>query len=120
MYYDLLARPAYLNALAEWECIAKEASVSRAELTYRWVGCNSPLSSEDGDAIIIGVGSREQRLTAISKGPLDEKTTRRIDGMWQQIRYEAPLGKIDSFRTYIDETHSAEHSLLSTVNSKAD
>lgn len=101
MYWDLYARPSYLEALAEWEDIAKEANISRSDLAYRWVCYNSPLSREKGDAIIVGASSvqqLEQNLVGLAKGPLSEETARRIDEIWDKIKHEAPLDNLDSTR----------------------
>ena len=49
----MYAKPAYLEALSEWEAIAKDiAGCSKADLAYRWVTYSSPLKSEYGDGII--------------------------------------------------------------------
>lgn len=101
MYSHLYARPSYLEALAVWEDIARAANISRAELAYRWVCFNSPLSRDKGDAMIIGASSvqqLEQNLVGLAKGPLDGKTARRIDEIWERIKHEAPLDNLDSTR----------------------
>lgn len=54
------SKPAYLEALGEWEAIAKDVGCSRADLAYRWVTYNSPLKPEFGDAIIVGASRLEQ------------------------------------------------------------
>jgi aryl-alcohol dehydrogenase-like predicted oxidoreductase len=59
-------------------------------MAYRWVVYNSPLGEEDG--CIIGAGRLEQleeALEFLEKGPLDEKTCERIDGIWKKIEHEA-------------------------------
>ncbi|KAK4545791.1 hypothetical protein LTR36_002745 [Oleoguttula mirabilis] len=94
MYSDMYSKPAYLEALAQWEQIAKDEGMSRAELAYRWVKYNSPLKPEHGDAIIIGASSAkqlEETLGSINKGPLSDKAAKAIDGVWETIQHEAPL-----------------------------
>ena len=88
------SKPAYLEALSQWEQIAKDEGVSKADLAYRWVKYNSPLDAKHGDAIIIGASSAQQlkeTLGSISKGPLSEKAVKAIDGVWETIKHEAPL-----------------------------
>lgn len=94
MYATMYSKPAYLEALEQWEKIAKDEGVSRADLAYRWVKYNSPLKAEHGDAIIIGASSAKQlteTLDSINKGPLSEKAQKAIDGVWETIKHEAPL-----------------------------
>lgn len=94
MYQDMYNKPAYLSALAQWADIAKEEGCSRGDLAYRWVKYNSVLSPEYGDAIIIGASTHkqlEETLEGIAKGPLSEKALKRIDGVWDTIKHEAPL-----------------------------
>lgn len=94
MYSGMYSKPAYLSALEQWEQIAKDEGVSRADLAYRWVKYNSPLKPEHGDAIIIGASSHKQlkeTLDSINKGPLSDKAAKAIDGVWETIKHEAPL-----------------------------
>lgn len=94
MYAGMYSKPSYLEALAQWEAIAKDEGISRAELAYRWVKYNSPLKSENGDAIIIGASSAQQlkeTLSSINKGPLSDKAVKAIDAVWNTIKHEAPL-----------------------------
>jgi len=90
----MYSKPTYLEALAEWADIAKEAGCPQADLAYRWVTFNSPLKPEHGDAIIIGARNVEQlkqTLNGLNAGPLDTKTAKRIDNVWEKIKHEAPL-----------------------------
>ena len=94
MYSTMYAKPIYIEALEEWNTIAKEEGVSRAELAYRWVRYNSPLTADQGDAIIIGASSVEQlqdTLRWINSGPLSQSAVEKIDQIWQTIKHEAPL-----------------------------
>ena len=94
LYSNLYAKPAMLEALAEWNDIAKEEGVSKAELAYRWVTFNSPLKQENGDAIIVGASSYEQlkdTLKYVKNGSLSDKAIKRIDDVWKKIEHEAPL-----------------------------
>lgn len=94
LYSKLYNRPAYLEALSQWEKVSKEEGLSEAELAYRWVTYNSPLKKENGDAIIFGASSLEQvkkTLGYIQAGPLSEKALKGIDEVWKTIEHEAPL-----------------------------
>ncbi|KAJ8606891.1 hypothetical protein MRB53_040644 [Persea americana] len=99
IYSAAYAKPELLDALAEWQSIAEEEGVPRAELAYRWVKYNSSLKPEFGDALIIGASSIEQlkqTLEAIKKGPLSDKATKRIDHFWQSIKHVAPLDNLNN------------------------
>lgn len=43
IYNDRYIKPSLLEALSDWEAIAKDARVSKAALAYRWVMYNSKL-----------------------------------------------------------------------------
>lgn len=94
MYSGMYSKPEYLEALSKWEAIAKESDCSRADLAYRWVTYNSPLSKEHGDAIIVGASSLDQlkqTLAGIKAGPLSEHAVKEIDSVWDTIKEVAPL-----------------------------
>lgn len=94
LYNKLYNRPAYLEALEQWEQVAKEEGIGAAELAYRWVTFNSPLKKENGDAIIFGASRMEQvkeTLGYIKAGSLSEKALKGIDEVWKKIEHEAPL-----------------------------
>ncbi|KAG9579372.1 Aldo/keto reductase, partial [Aureobasidium melanogenum] len=98
IYTNMYARPQLLDSLVEWEKIASEAGVSRAELAYRWVKYNSALKPEHGDGIIVGASSLkqlEQTLEGLSHGPLPAEVVAKIDGIWETIKEAAPL---DNYR----------------------
>lgn len=100
MYSGLYARESMLDALAEWESIAQEEGIPKAELAYRWVTYNSPLSEKYGDGIIVGASSLDQlkqTLASCNKGPLSDKACQRIDAVWKKIEHEAPLDNYHSF-----------------------
>lgn len=100
MYTTLYNKPSMLEALAEWESIANEEGIPKAELAYRWVTYNSPLKAEHGDAIIVGASSFDQlrqTLASCNKGPLSESACKRIDAIWKKIEHEAPLDNYNSF-----------------------
>ncbi len=94
MYRSMYMKPTFLEALAHWEAIAKDAGCSKAELAYRWVTHSSGLKREHGDAIIVGASSceqLEQTLFNIEKGPLSRQALKEIDLIWEDIKHEAPL-----------------------------
>ena len=94
MYSSMYNKPSYLEALEQWEKIAKDEGIPRAELAYRWVTYNSPLNEKYGDGIIIGARNLEQlqeTLTSVNNGPLSDNAVKRIDEVWKTIEHEAPL-----------------------------
>jgi len=98
MYRTLYYKPAYLDALDEWDAIAAEAGISKAELANRWVRFNSALRPEQGDAIIIGANTTERleaTLVGLEKGPLGEEIARRIDAVWKSVEHEAGLDNVN-------------------------
>jgi len=93
MYLEMYGKPSYLEALSDWEAIANEAGCTRAELAYRWVTYNSPLKPEQGDGLILGASrleQLEQTLKGLEAGPLSEDVVKKIDGVWEKIKHEAP------------------------------
>lgn len=93
LYHDRYSRPSLLDTLSEWESIANDAGVSKSALAYRWVAYNSMLKPEHGDGIIIGASRHsqlEETLRSIEDGPLDPQIAKRIDGVWDTVKKEAP------------------------------
>jgi aflatoxin B1 aldehyde reductase len=94
LYSGMYAKPELLDSLTEWEKIASEADVSRAELAYRWVKYNSALKPEHGDGVIVGCSSTKQlkqTLEGLDRGPLPAQVVEKIDAMWETIKHVAPL-----------------------------
>lgn len=101
MYRKLYNKPTILDALADWEKAAKEAGCSRADLAYRWVKYNSPLSADHGDAIIVGSRNKEQLkevLDGLKAGPLSASAVKEIDAIWKKVEHEAPLDNISAMK----------------------
>lgn len=99
MYLGLYSKPSYLDALDEWESIASEEGIPKAELAYRWVSYHSPLKPEQGDAVIFGASKLEQikqTVEGLKKGPLKESSVKRIDQVWEKIKHDAPLDNYHS------------------------
>ncbi len=81
-----------LAALSEWEDIARESGLSKAELSYRWVVYHSVLGPEFGDGVVLGAyKARDLRGTmeGLEKGLLDEWVVGRIDAIWEGVKDEA-------------------------------
>ena len=98
MYHRLYNRPTLMQALDEWDKISMESGVSKGALAYRWVAWNSFLSAKHDDGIILGATRPEQleeTLNSLDAGPLDEKTVKRIDEIWELVKDEAPLDNIN-------------------------
>lgn len=100
MYIAMYGKESLYAALDEWAHIAKDAGISKAALAYRWITYHSALKKEYGDGIIVGaskVAQLEETLKVIDDGPLDEKTTGRVDEIWKKVEHEAPLDNYNSF-----------------------
>ncbi|KAF2276533.1 aldehyde reductase [Westerdykella ornata] len=94
MYLKLYKRPAYLEALSEWNNIAEAEGVSKAELAYRWVAYHGALKEELGDAVIFAGRNFEQvEQTAkyLDNGPLSKESAQRIEEIWAKVEPEAVI-----------------------------
>ncbi|KAK9258467.1 NADP-dependent oxidoreductase domain-containing protein [Lipomyces tetrasporus] len=94
LYRKLYNRPKLLTALDDWESISKDAGVSKAALAYRWVTLNSSLNGDYGDGVIIGASKVEhlqESLKALQDGPLPSSVVAKINRIWENIKYEAPV-----------------------------
>jgi aflatoxin B1 aldehyde reductase len=97
----MYGKPALLEALKEWEAIARDAGTSRASLAYRWVLYHSALMGELGDGCIIGATRTEQleeTMRDVKDGPLGMDAVERIDGIWKKVAHDAP---VDNFSSYM-------------------
>ena len=100
MYNTLYNRESLLQALDEWNGIAKHAGISRAALTYRWIAYHSALKKGHGDGIIIGartLSQLEETLTAFEAGPLEEETAKRCNDIWGKVKNDAPRDNFNDF-----------------------
>jgi len=100
MYSSIYAKETLLNALDEWGEIAKEAGITKAALSYRWVSYHSALSPKYGDGIIVGARKTEQleeTLVAIEAGPLDKAIADKAGAIWSKVKAEAPRDNWNSF-----------------------
>jgi aflatoxin B1 aldehyde reductase len=100
VYHALCNKPTFLDMLDEWDRIAKEAGVSKAELAYRWMAYHSGLRGDLGDAIVVGASSVDQlRQTAqgLRNGPLSDTTVGRIEKVWELVKDEAVLDNFNDW-----------------------
>ena len=98
IYKKLYNKENFLGLLDDWEKIAEEEGVSKAELAFRWVNYHSALKPELGDAIIFGASSFEQiekTPQLIRNGPLKESSAKKIDELWERVRDDSI---IDNFQ----------------------
>ncbi|KAJ4293358.1 hypothetical protein N0V90_008640 [Kalmusia sp. IMI 367209] len=94
MYTKLYDKPSLRAALGEWNAIAEAEGVSKAELAYRWVGYNSALKAELGDAVIFGaskISQTEPTISGLKKGGLSQSAVERIDKIWESVKADAPV-----------------------------
>ncbi|TAQ85674.1 hypothetical protein B7494_g6014 [Chlorociboria aeruginascens] len=100
MYNAMYSKESLLQGLEKFEAIAKDAGITQAELATRWIAFHSALQEEKGDGLILGASKVEQlesSLTAVEKGPLDQKFVDRIDGIWEDVKEDAPY---DNWHSY--------------------
>jgi aflatoxin B1 aldehyde reductase len=100
MYNALYNKPSYISALDHWAEAAKSVGVTKAELAYRWVVCDSPLSAAHGDAILFGGSTTAQVaevLAWLKKGSLGADARAKIDEIWQMVEADAPMDNYQSF-----------------------
>ncbi|KAF2448757.1 aflatoxin B1 aldehyde reductase-like protein member 2 [Karstenula rhodostoma CBS 690.94] len=98
MYSRLYDKPSLRAALGEWNAAAEAEGVSKAELAYRWVGYNSALKAELGDAVIFGaskISQIEQTAGGLKKGGLSKSAVERIDKIWESVKKEAPVNNLE-------------------------
>lgn len=95
LYNKLYNREGLKDALVKWNEIAEKEGVSKAELAYRWVGYNSALKEEEGDAVLFGGRNVEQvEQTAgflLKKGKLSEEAARGIEEIWKKVEGDSPV-----------------------------
>ncbi|KAJ4287124.1 hypothetical protein N0V88_007746 [Collariella sp. IMI 366227] len=94
VYNAMYNRPSFVEALGEWEKIAEDEGISRAELAYRWVIYHAQLRADAGDAVLVGARKKEQlreTVEAIKRGPLSEDAVERIERIWELVKGEASL-----------------------------
>lgn len=101
MYTSMYVKESMLQALDEWENIAKDAGITKVALAYRWVSYHSALNKENGDAIIVGASKVEQleeTLKVLEDGPLAPEIVGRVEAIWKTVEHEAPL---DNYHSYL-------------------
>ncbi|KAH6721906.1 NADP-dependent oxidoreductase domain-containing protein [Leptodontidium sp. MPI-SDFR-AT-0119] len=99
MYVKMYTKDSMLDALDQWETIAKDAGIPKASLAYRWIAYHSSLKATDGDAIIIGASRPSQvedTCSYIKQGPLDAKIAERASALWKSIEKDAPIDNWNS------------------------
>ena len=87
--------------LEEWGKLAEESGVGRVGLANRWVRYHSVLKGDLGDEMIIGASSAEQfqqTVEEIDKGPLEDWVVKRINELWEMIKYDAEVDNLRAFR----------------------
>lgn len=97
MYQRMFNRPKLMHALTDWERIAEQAGITKAELAFRWVAHHSSLSSKFGDAIIVGASRPSQlddTLRYLSNEPLSPVIVGEIQALWETVKSQAPIDAI--------------------------
>lgn len=92
MYLGSYGRPTIQEALGEWEEIAKAAGVMKAALAYGWVAYHSAPGNEDAFAFgACTLKQLEESLIAYEEGPLPAEIVKRVEGIWELLKDEAPI-----------------------------
>lgn len=94
IYQDMYHKQTYLNFLDEWNSIAEDEGVSKAELAYRWVNHHSMLKPEFGDAIVFGatkLSQMTQTCTYLRAGPLSDQAAKKIDALWETVSNDSTI-----------------------------
>ena len=115
----LFYKESLLDALEQFQIIAREAGITQAALAFRWVTYHSKLQGDKGDAIIIGASSATQlqeSLSAIEEGPLNEETAKRVDDLWAKIEHEAPGDYYHDYLSKLGNPTEAVHILTGKEN----
>lgn len=92
IYHKMYKADSFLAVLDEWNRIANEQGVSKAELAYRWINYHSALRPELGDAIIFGatkLSQVESTTQYLQNGPLKEGIAEQINRLWDRIKDDA-------------------------------
>ncbi|KAK6337801.1 hypothetical protein TWF696_001281 [Orbilia brochopaga] len=100
MYRGMYGKDELLDALTDWEAVAKKEGISLAELGYRWIQHHSALDGAKGDAVIFGAFTPEkikETVGYLNKGPLSEDSVKAIDAIWEKIKDVAPVDNYNSY-----------------------
>ncbi|KAJ5091010.1 hypothetical protein N7532_009694 [Penicillium argentinense] len=94
VYHGLYNKNAFLDVLDDWARVATAARIPTAELAYRWMRYHSNLSSDLGDAMVIGASNIDQlrqTMQGLRRGPLSEDIVMMIEKVWEKIKDESFL-----------------------------
>jgi aflatoxin B1 aldehyde reductase len=83
----------YFQALEALRPVAEQNNLSLAEIALRWIMHHSFLTTDHGDAVLIGASSInhiEQNLIDMEKGPLPQHVLDAVDNAWQIAKPSAP------------------------------
>lgn len=94
IYHRMYKSESLLSILDDWEKIANDEGVSKAELAYRWINYHSALKPELGDGVIFGASSLAQIESTtgfLRKGPLSKQSVDAINALWDRVKKDAIL-----------------------------
>lgn len=94
IYHKMYNKENFMSLLDDWEKIANEEGVSKAELAYRWVNYHSALDPEKGDGVIFGASrfqQAESTLQYLKNGPLKDSSAKQIDALWDRVKDDSIL-----------------------------
>lgn len=94
VYDGLYNKKPLVEALVEWNAIARKAGVTNAALAFRWLAYHSLLRESEGDSIALGASRPSQLregLESLRAGPLDEEIVNQIQEFWEKVKDHAPV-----------------------------
>ncbi|GIZ48275.1 hypothetical protein CKM354_001134300 [Cercospora kikuchii] len=101
VYNALYNKPSVVEALRQWQAIAKDIGDTSIGLAYRWILFHSKLDAQKGDAVIVGASrpaQLEQTLELLSASkPLEQGVVEKIDVLWKLVEAEAPRDNYNSW-----------------------
>ncbi|PPJ51592.1 hypothetical protein CBER1_08477 [Cercospora berteroae] len=110
VYNALYNKPSVVEALRQWQAIAKDIGDTSIGLAYRWILYHSALDAKKGDAVIVGAGRPAQleQTLEFSKGSKaleKDVVVEKIDVLWKLVEADAPR---DNYNSWAKENLTAE------------
>ncbi|KAK5097329.1 hypothetical protein LTR70_002625 [Exophiala xenobiotica] len=94
IYHKMYTKENFMSLLDDWEKIANEEGVSKAELAFRWINYHSALDPAKGDGVIFGASKFAQveaTLQYLKNGPLKDSSAKQINALWDKVKNDSIL-----------------------------
>ena len=92
-YQNRYWKKSYFDAVDIIKAAAEKHGISTVEATYRWLAYHSMLSSERGDAILIGASKLnhlQQNMDSVKAGPLPEEVVEAFEAAYTITKGDSP------------------------------